>query len=87
MSSLALFKPYLAQQEPGNWFLFTMELEPIPIPSWIVEQNVGTEAKEDLARVIVQIFGAGRCLGKQEGRDQAAELIRSTMKELGICLE
>lgn len=69
----------LAQQRPGEWFIFHHQpnLEPIQIPTWIVELT----PKEDrllLARDLAQLFGLGRRIGRLEGQHE----IKTALREL-----
>lgn len=54
---------YLAQKRPGEWFLFSDHIaEPVPVPSWLVEQNM--EDRNILARALGRIYGTGRVVGQ-----------------------
>lgn len=81
MSMPTIFAPYLGQTTPGNWFLYVADLEPVALPSWLVEQQTGSVAKDDLARVLGQIFVHGRRLGKAEG---AASMQAKIKEALGL---
>ena len=71
----------LFQDQPGEWLLTAPFIpESVPVPSWLVEvcRASGDHDLNDLTRDLSRIYGAGRKVGYEEGK----EALRNDLKSL-----